>query len=456
MSMVAIHLNDARIATIAASGEQGVYAEPGFALLGDHGITTGIAAFAESRRHPRSVKNRYLFNLNLQPLGDKRFQQYTPADLAAQQLEQLWGAAGAAADGAIFVVPGFFDSTSLGVLLGIADELRIPVSGIVDSAVAATRREYPARQLVNIELGLHATIVSQIDQQDAASLRRSDVVADAGLEAMRSSWLQSIAEAFVVQSRFDPLHTADTEQLMLDRLASWLQDGLRKPVVEMLLEFQGVTHTAKMESLQLIDAVSSHYQAIANSIRAMTAAGSGVALQFAHDAADLPGFTEFVGARTGGETFVLEPDAAARGALARQQEIAAGGRQRHCRELSWDQGGVAAPVRESSDGKQTPTHVLHDDIALTINGESLVIGSDVSGDSQRISLSPGTPGVSQRHCSVQLEGARCILSDHSRYGTFLNGNRISGSTVLQVGDVIRVGTPGIEFRMIRVVDANAA
>lgn len=454
--MLAIHLNDARIATIAADGEHGAYSEPGFALIGEDGITTGSAAFAESRRHPRSVKNRYLFNLNVEPLGDKRFQHYTPADLAAQQLEEIWAAAKRAAEGAIFVVPGFFDSASLGILLGIANELKIPVSGIVDSAVAATRREYPARQLINIELGLHAAIVSQIDQQGLASLRRSDVVVDAGLDAMQSSWLRSIAEAFVVQSRFDPLHTADTEQLMLDRLASWLQDALRRPVVPMTLEFQGVTHTAEMESLQLIDAVSPHYQAIANSIRAMTAAGSGVALQFAHDAADLPGFTEFIGARTGGETFILEPDAAARGALARQQEITAPGPLQLRRELLWDQGGVAAPVRVSSDGDQAPTHVLYDDLALTINGESLVIGSDIAGDSQRISLEPGTPGVSQRHCSVQLEGARCVLSDHSRYGTFLNGNRISGSTVLQVGDVIRVGTPGVELRMIRVVDAHAA
>ena len=32
------------------------------------------------------------------------------------------------------------------------------------------------------------------------------------------TWIRAIAEEFVRQSRFDPLHTAETEQLLLNRL----------------------------------------------------------------------------------------------------------------------------------------------------------------------------------------------------------------------------------------------
>ena len=53
------------------------------------------------------------------------------------------------------------------------------------------------------------------------------------------------------------------------------------------------------------------------------------------------------------------------------------------------------------------------------------------------------------HCELAIDGAQCLITDHSRYGTFLNGNRINGSAALRAGDTIRVGTPGLELQLIR-------
>ena len=67
-----------------------------------------------------------------------------------------------------------------------------------------------------------------------------------------------------------------------------------------------------------------------------------------------------------------------------------------------------------------------------------------------LDLGPDLPGVSRRHCEIGAANGQYVVTDHSRYGTFLNGHRIDGSAVLQAGDVIRVGTPGVEMRMIFV------
>jgi pSer/pThr/pTyr-binding forkhead associated (FHA) protein len=67
-----------------------------------------------------------------------------------------------------------------------------------------------------------------------------------------------------------------------------------------------------------------------------------------------------------------------------------------------------------------------------------------------------TAGVSRRHCEISAINGRCVVTDHSRYGTYLNGHRIDGSAALQVGDVLRVGTPGIELRMIFVEQSSGA
>jgi pSer/pThr/pTyr-binding forkhead associated (FHA) protein len=48
------------------------------------------------------------------------------------------------------------------------------------------------------------------------------------------------------------------------------------------------------------------------------------------------------------------------------------------------------------------------------------------------------------------------VRDFSRYGTFLNGHQIDGSAVLQVGDLIRLGTPGYELQLIATESAGGS
>ncbi|HNP64470.1 MAG TPA: FHA domain-containing protein, partial [Woeseiaceae bacterium] len=71
-----------------------------------------------------------------------------------------------------------------------------------------------------------------------------------------------------------------------------------------------------------------------------------------------------------------------------------------------------------------------------------------------LDLQQEMPGVSRRHCVVSAQNGQFIVTDHSRYGTFLNGHRIDGSAVLQTGDLIRIGTPGFELRLISVEEHN--
>jgi hypothetical protein len=41
-----------------------------------------------------------------------------------------------------------------------------------------------------------------------------------------------------------------------------------------------------------------------------------------------------------------------------------------------------------------------------------------------------------------------LLNDHSRYGTLLNGHRVNAAAVLQRGDIISVGDPACELKLI--------
>jgi pSer/pThr/pTyr-binding forkhead associated (FHA) protein len=43
-----------------------------------------------------------------------------------------------------------------------------------------------------------------------------------------------------------------------------------------------------------------------------------------------------------------------------------------------------------------------------------------------------------------------VLDDHSRHGTFVNGERDAGRARLRAGDRLRIGDPGVELSLISV------
>jgi hypothetical protein len=348
------------------------------------------------------------------------------------------------------------DTKHLGLFLGIAGELKLPVVALVDAAVAATRRHYKDAVPVHIDMGLHATTLTRLSQPGQAQLERVEVLQDSGIYALYDIWLNVLAEAFVQQSRFDPLHTAETEQMLLNNLAQWLAQAAHHERVQLELQYRGIRHDAEIESLALIGAAAPVYQPIASKLRALYRAEDTPAIQVTDRVARLPGLPEMLKARVGGEVFVLEPGATARGALARIREISGRGSSVSLRRhLPWDQSEVAVERDEMARlHAGVPTHLLFGSKAYTIAASpALVLGSQ-SGDGERtIALGSDMPGISRRHCSVSLRNGQCVLQDHSRYGTFLNGHRIDGSTVLQVGDSLRVGSPGYEFHLITTDEA---
>lgn len=447
MGLLAAHINDAGISVLDES--KVLYREPGFALLDDEQLSTGNEAFSHARVRPRHIHNKFWSQLQTTPLADRRFHHLSSADLVSQQLEQIWKRVAGSNDQIIVAVPAYMRSENLGLLLGIAAELDIPIVAMVDAAVAATRREYRGSVPVHVDLSLHSTLLTRITQSGQAQLDRSSVVDECGTIALNDAWIALIAETFVQQSRFDPLHTAETEQMLQDKLQDWLSAASAGKSVALEIEYRGIRHQAEVESLELVAAAAPFYHSIVSNLRALYRADEVPALQLSDRAARMPGLADILAARVGGELFLQEPGATARGLLSRYRE------PRHddkavslVRQLPWDQSAVdlkdAATVRRGGQ----PTHVLFENTAFTIDARPLTLGSQ-TGDGERcIDLQQEMPGVSRRHCLLAQENGQCIVRDFSRYGTFLNGHRIDGSAVLQVGDLIRLGTPGYELRLI--------
>lgn len=446
MGLLAAHLNDAGI--VVLNDDRILYREPGFALLEDDHLVTGAAAYASASLKPRRVQNRFWSDLHTEPLPDRRFHHMSTADLVSRQLEQLWKKVSAHGDRLAVAVPPYMNKENLGLLLGIAEELGIPLVAMVDAAVAATRRHYEHAVPVHVDLSLHFTVLTRLTQEEQVQVDRTVVVEDGGILALFDNWLQVIAAAFVQQSRFDPLHTAETEQVLQDRMPEWLAAASSAESVVVEVEYRGSTHQAEIESLELIAAAAPVYQRIVSNLRALYKAEDTPAIQLTDRAARMPGLAETLKTRVGGEVFILEPGATARGLIKRCPQQRRSGGITLTRRLPWDQ--APAQVRQDNSRHQggQPTHLLFGHNAFLLCAEPLVLGTQPQDGERWLDLQQEMRGVSRRHCVVSADNGQCILTDCSRYGTFLNGHRIDGTAVLQTGDLIRVGSPGFELRLI--------
>jgi pSer/pThr/pTyr-binding forkhead associated (FHA) protein len=72
-----------------------------------------------------------------------------------------------------------------------------------------------------------------------------------------------------------------------------------------------------------------------------------------------------------------------------------------------------------------------------------------------VPIPPG-PGISREHCTLVREDSAAWLEDHSTYGTLVNGERISGRVELRAGDRLRLGSPGVDCELVRVVVDDGA
>lgn len=446
MGILAAHLNDAAI--LVTDNERIVYHEPAFALLEDDHLATGNEAYENARLKPRRIQNHYWSELSTAPLADPRFQHMSTADLVSRQLEKIWRRVSSRGDRLALAVPPYMDSDKLGLLLGIALELEIPVVAMVDAAVAATRRHYKHAVPVHIDLSLHVAMLTRLIQEGQVQVERAAIVDDGGLLKLFDNWLRIIAETFVQQSRFDPLHTAETEQVLQNSIWDWLSAAASAETVPMEVEYRGITHRAEVDSLDLVAAAAPVYQDIVSNLRALYRAEEVPAIQLSDRAARMPGLADTLKTRVGGEVFLLAPGATARGLLQRCREDRRGGGLTLARHLPWDQAPIEVQVSDAASMSGQPTHLLYGNYAHAVGVEPLVLGTQPAEGERWLDFQQEMPGVSRRHCVVRQENGQCVVTDHSRYGTFLNGHRIDGSAVLQAGDLIRVGTPGFELRLI--------
>lgn len=455
---LALEINDAGL-VLARDGAI-LAEEPGVAMLDGATAETGEAAALRARLKPLYAETRHWQDLGMEPLARPVPAAANRAEVAHAQLARL--VAPYLGDGAeaIIAVPPWYTREQLGLLLGVAREAGLEPVGLVDAGLAAASLEPAPETMLQLELGLHRAVVTVLDCGAGLRRTRFEMLPQRGWLGLQQAWLDAIASAFVLKTRFDPLHQAATEQRLCDGLTRWLDAAHQTHEVRIELEAGGTTHTIELSERDFAQAAAGSYDEYARVLQRARPTGGPLNLRLSQRFATMPGLEARLAEIRDCEVVRLPRGAAALGALAWERHIRRDGRaltlvQHLPVALRAGAAPTAAPRSSAVPSDARPTHVVHASRAYRLESRPLTLGTGVPAGRRALAVEPG-PGISRSHCSIALVGGAAWLEDHSTYGTLLNGERVGGRVELRAGDRLRVGSPGVEFELVRAVEDDGA
>jgi hypothetical protein len=429
--------------------------EPGCAMLDGRTVETGNSALKRARLKPLYAETRHWQDLGTAALPRPMPAAATYADVAYAQLAALAQGLSDDAREALLAVPGWYSREQLAVLLGVAREAGFKVVGLVDAGLAAAALEPVPESVVQLELALHQSVLTVLDH--AGELRRSgcELLPRHGWMALQQAWLDLVAAAFVRRTRFDPLHEAASEQRLWDALPGWLEALAREPGVTIEASAAGETLAVELSREDFSAAAAPTYDAVLHALQRARPARGPLQLRLSQRWAGLPGFAERLAELRDCEVLALPRGAAALGALAYERVL-----RRDPDALVLVQrlpallrATATSPVAAapSVPPEARPTHLVYRGLARAILPEPLAIGAAVPAGRRALAV-PAGPGISRVHCSIARTADGVWLEDLSTYGSFVNGERVGGRVSLRAGDRLRLGSPGVECELVRVVD----
>jgi len=470
MSLLGLELSDAGI-MVATNDSVGLLQvdgadreSPGFALSEGSRLLVGRTAEDKAHLHPRRFNNIFWSQLSTEPLKQPSPYAQNHAEMAYTHLAQIWENIKGHGDELVMAVPGFLDRDQLGLLLGIAEELSIPLKGIVALPVAASSTPSPGRMLLHLDIHLHGSEVNLLEQGKSLNLKDSVTAEGQGLHNLHREWVETIAAEFVRTTRFDPLHRADFEQALYNRLPSILAALQHDPLVMCEMTAGPKTHRVSLSRDLLIQKSEATFSELLRLIKDIRerygGASQPVTLQLTHRISRLPGCKEMLAKMPDTQVIELEPGAGALGVLNLRDELS---EQRVKKGVSylmsrpWTKQHTMIPHPSSQSVGHVPmqpTHILYQNMAYPISDQPLTIGWGGPEDGVRVTMEDELAGVSKRHCSIQLHREEVVLTDHSTYGTFVDESPVTGTAVLKLGQIIRVGTPGEKLQLIACLEKD--
>ena len=464
MPLLGLELNDTGI--LVAGGnpaqlldvEEGGNESPGFALAHNDQVVLGRDAHDSARLHPRLYTNRFWDELSAEQIKQPALEGKTNAELAYLHLSKIWDSIKGYGDEIVLAVPGFFSHKQLGLILGITNELAMPVKGFAATAIAASSEPYHEHLLFFLDVHLHRLEITFLEQGDQLTYKETKTIPGKGLHYLYSEWIKAIADEFVRSTRFDPFDQAIYEQELFRCLPQVLKDLKGSPSTTFSMKAGSQMHSVIVTYDLLARKSRLVFREVSRIIQEMqkrygTAEMASV-IEVSHRFSPLPGHREELQKLSNQKIIELEKGSGARGLLELKDRFA----MQEAEGVSfltskpWQgrQELPAAPTKTPDDDSLRPTHILHKSRAYPLSAEPLIIVQEPSGS---ISIYTNDQAVSgsQKNCTIHLSNDDVVLTNYSTEGTYTDKTKVSQTALLKLGQTIQVTPSGEELKLIACV-----
>jgi hypothetical protein len=464
MPLLGLELNDTGILVAGGNPAQlfdveiNVKESPGFALAHNDQVILGKEAHDSARLHPRLYTNRFWDELSAERIKQPALEGKTNAELAYLHLAKIWDSIKGYGDEIVLAVPGFFPHKQLGLILGITNELAIPVKGFAATAVAASSDPYHQHLLFFLDVHLHRLEITFLEQGDQLSHKETKTIPGKGLHYLYSEWIKAIADEFVRSTRFDPFDQAVYEQELFRCLPQVLKDLKGNPSTTFSMKAGSQIHSVILTYDLLARKSKLVFREVGRIIEEMkrrygTAEMSSV-IEVSHRFSPLPGYREELQKLSNQKIIELEMGAGARGLLQLKERFAMQAAEgvSFLTSKPWQRGEKAPRFRQKTgdDDSIRPTHILHKSRAYPLSQEPLIIAQKPSGDISIYTNDQAASG-STKNCTIHLSGDDAVLTNYSTEGTYADKTKISQKTILKLGQTVQLAPSGEELKLIACV-----
>jgi hypothetical protein len=345
----------------------------------------------------------------------------------------------------------------------MAQELGMPVKGFVPLSLTASARACPGKMLLYLDIHLHRIEVIYLEQGERLSMRDFAITAEKGLLSLYQRLVDMMAQEFVRTTRFDPFHRAATEQELYDRLPGIFAHFQHNSAMIFEITSGSTPYSITLEREAITRSAEPVYSEVLRLVKRMQQKrGKGqtsLALQLSNRLARLPGCKEMLATLKEVQIIELKRGAAAKGVCRIWHRLASEGNapgisfftSRPWQDL---QQSVGHRAPDETTAPAAPTHLLYRSIAYPITEKPLMIGCAKDSEDNAIIISAEATGVFTKQCTIALHGRDIILTNAGTQKIYVDEKQVNGSIKLQLGQSIRIGTPGEHLQLIACLDTK--
>ena len=247
-----MHLIDINDGSLTCTNDQGevVYDQPSIAYFNGQNLLFGHDALAHVKSHPQACASQYMGRLSDESLAAPLGEALNHADLIFHHLKNMTAAANI--EECAFLIPAYFSDEQLQLLLGIAQAAGLQPSGFINSGLAQQSSSGHSSDFLFLDIGLRQGQLSSVKLSDTMLVNSSTTNFDSlGLFSIVDIWLQEIANVFLGSIRFDPLHSAETEQQVFDQVLAWIDQGQIPQDAKISVDIDGYSRGTEINVTEL-------------------------------------------------------------------------------------------------------------------------------------------------------------------------------------------------------------